>query len=398
VTFSVHSLVLVTAIAAAAPLIASLLARWIAIPLVVFEIGLGIVLGPQVLNWIQQDHYIEFLANLGLAMLFLLAGYEINFSEIRGRPIRMATYGWGLSLLVGITIGIALPPTTAAGVMIGICLTTTSLGTILPVLRDAGQLGTPLGTSVQAIGAVGEFGPLIAVTLFFSGRSPARASAILIGFAVVIALSLVYTIRYEHARVHRLIEATMHTSGQFAVRLVILILAALAGLATAFGLDLLIGAFAAGVLINLLLAGTDPTAKGLIEAKLDAIGFGFLVPIFFISTGLSFDLRALIHSETALELLPTFLVLFLVVRGFPATLAAPAGSNWRQRSMIALFGATGLPLIVAITEIGVQEGVLRPSTAAALVGAGMLSVLTFPLLALRIHGRAAGSPDQGNHR
>ena len=382
---SVRSLILVAAAVALTPLCASLLARWVSIPLVVFEITFGIVLGPQVAGWIKPDSYIQFLATLGLAMLFLLAGYEIDFQAIRGRPLRLSALTWLGSLLIAIVLGVLLSPTVAAGVMVGICLTSTALGTIMPMLRDAGELETPFGTGMLAIGAVGEFGPLVAIALFLSGRSPARAAIILIVFAVLIALSLFVALRYEHLRLHRLIEATLHTSGQFAVRLVILILAVLTGLATAFGLDMLLGAFAAGMLISILLRATDADATALVEAKLDAVGFGFLIPIFFVNTGVTFDLDALLKHPTTLALVPTFLILFVLLRGLPATLVTPPGTPATERLATALFAATGLPIIVAVTTIGVDNGDLKASTAAALIGAGMLSVLILPLLALSLH-------------
>ncbi len=382
---SVRSLILVAVAVALTPLCASLLTRWVSIPLVVFEITFGIVLGPQVAGWIEPDSYIQFLATLGLAMLFLLAGYEIDFQAIRGRPLRLSALTWLSSLMIAIVLGILLSPTIAAGVMVGICLTSTALGTIMPMLRDAGELGTPLGTAILAIGAVGEFGPLIAIALFLSGRSPARSAIILVFFVVLIALSLFLALRYEHRRVHRLIEATLHTSGQFAVRLVILILAVLTGLATAFGLDMLLGAFAAGMLISVLLRATDADATALVEAKLDAVGFGFLIPIFFVNTGVTFDLDALLSQPTSLALVPTFLVLFVLLRGLPATLVTSPGTPASERLATALFAATGLPIIVAVTSIGVDNGDLKASTAAALIGAGMLSVLILPWLALTLH-------------
>ncbi|SOD74229.1 transporter (CPA2 family) [Jatrophihabitans sp. GAS493] len=385
-----ENLVVVAAIAAVAPLLASAFGRWIAIPLVVFEIVLGILFGPQVLGWVEPGPQIEFLSQFGLAMLFLLAGYEIDFARIRGRPLRQSAIGWLLSLALGVGLGVLLSPTVAAGVLVGICLTSTALGTLLPVLRDSDELSTPFGAAMLAVGAVGEFGPLIAVALFLSGRSPLRAAVILIVFALLIVAALVVTVRFEHARVHRLIEATLHTSGQFAVRLVILILAALVALATSFGLDMLLGAFGAGVLINLLLAGADPQAARVIETKLDAVGFGFLVPIFFVNTGLGFDLDALTEKASTMALVPIFALLFLVVRGIPATLAAPPGSSWYDRGAIVLLGATGLPIIVAVTTIGVDHGDLRTSTAAALVGAGIFSVLLYPLLGLTLRRRFKG--------
>lgn len=378
------NLILVAATAAASPLLASTLKRWIAIPLVVFEIVLGILIGPDVLGWIGTDPYLGLFANFGLAMLFFLAGYEIDFARIRGRPLRRSAAGWMISLVVGVVLGVLVAPNAVSGVLVGICLTSTALGTLMPMLRDAGELQRPFGASILAVGAAGEFGPLIAVALFLSGRSPARSAIILAVFALILIAALLFTVRIEHTRIHQLIEATLHTSGQFAVRLVMLILAVLVALATAFGLDMLLGAFSAGVLVNLLLASADPQATKVVEAKLDAVGFGFLVPIFFINTGVSFDLDAILHDARTMILVPLCMLFFLLVRGVPSMLSLPENSGWRDRLAIGFLGATGLPIIVAVTAIGVDHGELHESTAAALVGAGMLSVLCFPLVGLRL--------------
>ncbi len=384
---SARDLVLVAAAVAAAPLLADFVSRWLSVPLVVFEIVLGILLGPDATGWVSVDPAVQFLATLGLAMLFLLAGYELDFERVRGRPLRLSSIGWVGSLTVATACGIVLAPTVTAGVIVGICLTTTALGTIMPVLRDSGELNTPFGSAVLAIGAVGEFGPLIAVALFLSDRRPGRSAVILIIFAALMALALYLTLRYEHAKVHRLIEATLHTSGQFAVRLVMLVLAGLTGLALAFGLDTLLGAFAAGVLISILMRSADPEATTIVEGKLDAVGFGFLVPVFFVNTGVTFDLDALVRHPGTLALVPICLALFFLIRGIPATIVAPSGSGVRERLAIAAFAATGLPIIVAVTTLGVNAHELRHSTAAALVGAGMLSVLTLPLLGMTLRRR-----------
>jgi Kef-type K+ transport system membrane component KefB len=382
-----RDLVLVAAAIAAAPLLADYISRWVRVPLVAFEIGLGILLGPDVTGWVKADPDLQFLGTLGLAMLFLLAGYELDFERIRGRSLRLAAIGWLCSLAVATVCGISLTPTVTAGILVGICLTSTAMGTIMPVLRDAGELSTRFGNAVLAIGAVGEFGPLIAVALFLSDRRPGRSAVILIIFTAIIGAALYVALRYEHAHVHRLIEATLHTSGQFAVRLVILVLACLAGLATAFGLDMLLGAFAAGLVISLLMRRADSEATRTVEAKLDAVGFGFLIPVFFVNTGITFDLNALLDHPETLALVPAFLILFILIRGIPATVAAPPGSGTAERLAIAAFAATGLPIIVAVTTIGVNAHEIKQSTAAALVGAGMLSVLTLPLLGLMIRRR-----------
>ena len=392
---SVGALVLVPLIAVAAPLLAALLGRVMRVPLVVFEIVLGVLLGPAVLGWLRPDDAVHLLSQFGLAILFFLAGNEIDFAAVRGRPLRRATLGWLLSLVIGVGVGILLAPTVGAGVFIGVSLTSTALGTLLPALRDAGELGSPSGLAVLAVGAVGEFGPLLAISLFLSGRSPARAALVLIGFAVITGAAIWLAARGYGKRLHRFVTSTLHTSGQFAVRLVLFVLLSLVALSIVLGLDMLLGAFAAGVLYRLLLSGAPEHDSEVIESKLEAVGYGFLVPVFFIYTGLAFDLRGLLADARAMLLLPVFVVLFLAVRGIPATLAAPPGSRAREKASIALLGSTALPVIVAVTGIGVSQGDISSGTAASLVGAGMLSVLLFPLIGLALHRRPASPPAEG---
>lgn len=383
--FGISSLVLIPLVAALSPLLSAGLARFVRIPLVVFEISLGILIGPAVLSWVQPDDFAAQLANFGLAMLFFLAGNEIDFGRIKGRSLNRSGAGWIAALAVAVLLGAILAPTPAAGVFIGIALTSTALGTLMPVLRDAGEMHTTFGTAIIAIGAVGEFGPLIAISLFLSGRKPGAASVVLIAFVLITGAAIYLSSRGLHRGLHRLITATLHTSGQFAVRLIILVLAALVALSLELQLDMLLGAFAAGVLTKLLLVNAQPADLRVVETKIEAIGFGFLVPIFFVYTGVTFDLKALLSSKSALILLPVFVILLLLVRGLSGLLSAPMGASSGDKRAIVLFTATGLPIIVAVTKTGVAIGDLSAGTASALVGAGMLSVLLFPLLALSQH-------------
>jgi Kef-type K+ transport system membrane component KefB len=386
---TVGTIVLVPLLAVAASLFANVVGKVAKIPLVVFEIVLGLIVGPSVLGWIPKTDGVDFLANFGLAFLFFMAGNEIDFASIKGRPLKRASLGWLVSLMVGVLLGVLLAPDPIAGVYIGIALTSTALGTLMPVLRDAGELKTPFGLAVTAVGAVGEFGPLLAISLFLSGRKPLSAALVLIGFALISAAAIWLASRGTHERFHRLVSATLHTSGQFAVRFVVLVIAALVGLSVALGLDMLLGAFAAGVICRVLLSGARKPDAELIEGKLEAVAFGVLVPIFFINTGIGFDLPALIGDPHALLLLPVFLVLLLVVRGIPGSFAAPPGSTFKDRSALTLFSATGLPIIVAVTNIALADHALEKGTATALLGAGMLSVLLFPLIALTLRKRSS---------
>jgi Kef-type K+ transport system membrane component KefB len=170
------------------------------------------------------------------------------------------------------------------------------------------------------------------------------------------------------------------------------ILTVLVVLSMVLGLDMLLGAFAAGVLWKVAMARAPKPDRELIEAKVDAVAFGFLVPVFFIDTGIDYELHALTASPAALALVPLFLVLLLVLRGGPSLLAAPPRAPASTKRAIMLFGATGLPIIVAVTSIGRDQDLISSGIASALVGAGMLSVLVFPLLALRQYQRGGKAP------
>lgn len=385
----IGTIVLVPLLAVGAAVLASAVGRVAKIPLVVFEIVLGILVGPSVLGWVAPSDALSAIANFGLALLFFMAGQEIDFAAVSGRPLRRASLGWLISITAGVLVGVLLAPTAVAGVYIGIALCSTALGTIMPMLRDAGELRTPFGLAVTAVGAIGEFGPLLAISLFLSGRKPLSAAFILVAFVLIAGAAVWFASRGHHERFHAIVRATLHTSSQFAIRFVTLVIAALVGLSIALGLDMLLGAFAAGVVCRILLNGAEKRHAELIETKLEAVAFGVLVPVFFINTGVTFDLPSLLDDPRALLLLPIFLVLLLLVRGLPGALAAPPGSTIADRASLTLFSATGLPIIVAVTNIGLKENDLTAGTATALVGAGMLSVLLFPVVALTLRRRSA---------
>lgn len=374
---------LIPLLAVLAPLLTRTFGRWLPIPVVVFELLLGMITGPAVLGWVTPSDFAATLADFGLAMLFFVAGAEIEFTVIRGHSGRRAIGGWFLSLALGLAAGWVLSPGEPA-VFIGIALCSTAFGTLLPILRDAGELHTPFGRTVAAVGAVGEFAPLVAISVFLGGRDPGLATIVLALFIVLAAGAIWYALRGPHGALHRVMNATLHTSGQFAVRVLLLILAALVVLSVVLDLDMLLGAFAAGVVWQLLMRNAQPADREAVESKVEAVAFGFLVPIFFVYTGVTFDLQALVADPILLVLVPAGALLLLLVRGLPAMLAAPAGATVRDRWSVAFMGATGLPIIVAVTAIGVTADVLPSGPAAALVAAGMLSVLLFPLLAMMI--------------
>ncbi|MFD8083207.1 cation:proton antiporter [Kitasatospora sp. NPDC059722] len=393
------TLILIPAAAVAAPLLADRLLRWIAVPTVVFEIVLGVLIGPDVLDWARVDDLVTALSQFGLAMLMFLAGYEIDFAKLRGGPLKRAGTAWLATVVLGLGVGALVNPNPLDGAFAGLVLTTTALGTILPILRDSGELPTPFGSLVMATGAVGEFGPIIAIAVLLSGNSPARTAVILGAFAVITAFAVLGAQRPRPDWVTRLIERTLRTSGQFAIRAVILVLAVMVAAAIWLDLDMLLGAFTAGIVSRMLLSGVRAHEEEVIEAKLESIGFGFLVPVFFVVSGMNFALDALLDDPGTLLLVPVFLVLLLAVRGAPAALLAPAGLGRRDRGALGLYAATALPLVVVITTIEVEAGHMPSSTAAALVGAGMLSVLVFPLAAQRLRGDVRPpTPEAGRPR
>jgi Kef-type K+ transport system membrane component KefB len=378
VEISRETLLVVLAVAALAPLLADLPAH-VRVPVVVTEIIAGIVVGPQVLDLAQPDPVLDTLSEFGLAFLFFMAGMEIDPAHMRGRPATLAAGGWLASLVLGMGVAFVLWTTGAVGapVLVGLALTTTALGALVPILKDAGLAEHRVGRLVLAGGAAGEFGPIVALSIILAVASgePWR-TVLLVVFAVVAVGAGLLATRARPERIVRLVGATMHSSGQLALRLSLLLLGGLVVLAGSLGLDVVLGAFAAGFIVGLVARGEDARA---FHVKLDAVGYGFLIPIFFISTGLGFDLDAL-GSATTLLLVPAFAALFLLVRGLPAWLLARSTLPERERTALAFLTASALPLVVAITEVATENGELAEDDAAALVGAAMLSLLAFPLV------------------
>ncbi|MFT3660681.1 MAG: cation:proton antiporter [Gordonia sp. (in: high G+C Gram-positive bacteria)] len=387
-TAQTTTLLLVPLLAVLAPIITRVFSRWVAVPGIVFELLLGIAVGPAVLNLVHPSDFLETLSKFGVVMLFFMAGTELDAAAMRDRTGRMAWAGWLLSFAVGTALGAIIAPGMGA-VIIGIALSSTALGTLIPVLRDSGELQTPFGRTVGAVGAVGEFGPIIAVSVVLSERSTLAAVLVLAAFAVIAVLAIRQAGRASHGRLHRFVENTMHTSGQFAVRLVILIVAALVALSLALKVDILLGAFTAGIVWKLLISDAAPETRDQVESKIEGLAFGFLIPVFFITTGIDFDLKALLAQPWTFAVVPAVTLLLLLVRGLPSSTAVLPGTGRAERMSVALMGATGLPMIIVATSAGVSAGHLSSTAAAVLVGGGMLSVLLYPALAATLRSRTA---------
>jgi Kef-type K+ transport system membrane component KefB len=382
-----ESFLAVVVAGALAAFLSGLVSSRLPLPVVVLEIIFGILIGPDVLGFAESDEFLNFFSNLGLGMLFFFAGYEIDFDRIRGHPLRLAVLGWLLSLVLAYSLGglLTLTGLVLSLLFTGSALATTAIGTLIPVLSDAGELRTRFGTYLLAAGAVGEFGPILLITLVFSTKGAATNALILIAFVVVAVVAAVMAVRGV-GRGWALLDRSLETSGQLAIRLAVVMVFALGALASSLGLDILLGGFVAGVIARLALKGREVEV---LESKLTAVGYGFLIPFFFVVSGVNFDLTALTNDPIRLLELPLFLGLFLIVRGTPALVLYRGVLGLRDRAALAAFSATGLPLIVAITTIAVAEGHMRSSTAAALVGAGILSTAILPVVGLRLR---AGAP------
>ncbi len=387
-TGSFFAIVVVAALAAVA--VAVLPKRFVP-PVVVLELFLGILIGPEVFDLARSGDFIDFFSNLGLGMLFFFAGYEIDFQRIKGRPLEFGAWGWLLSVGLAFGIGGIL---AGLGIIVsflytGAAMATTAIGTLIPILRDNGELKTRFGTYLLAAGGAGEFGPILLVTLFFSTESPLREGAILIAFvALAIAVALL-SVRLAW-RGWPALERTFEASSQLAVRVTVVLVFGLVLLASNLGLDVLLGGFVAGLITRTALKGHE---LSIFESKLTAVGFGFFVPFFFVTSGIEFDLAALGSAE-AIGKLAMFFALFLVVRGVPALLLYRNVLTLRDRAALAFYSATELPLVVAITTIAIDGGKMRASTAAGLVGAAMLSTLVFPFVAMALRKDAIDEESQ----
>jgi Kef-type K+ transport system membrane component KefB len=374
------SLLAAMVVVAAAPILVAFLPGHV--PQVVLLIAGGVIIGPELLDLAQPDD-IELFANLGLGFLFLLAGYELEPSLLKERPGRLAMISWAISIVISIAVVGALD---AAGLVraflpVAIGLTTTALGTLLPILRDHHMLEGRFGRYVFAAGAVGEMGPVLCIALLL-GHYNSIVEVIGVAAVAGVAFALSVLPRFtQGTRFGRVVEEGQHETSQTTLRLTVMLLVALLFLSAEFGLDIVLGAFFAGMVLKRWAPGDVES----LERKLDAVGYGFFIPVFFVSSGMGLDVASIAESPGRLL---GFFLLLLVVRGVPALFVYRKDLPAPRRVQMMLLTATALPLLVALTEIGLQNGSMLPENAAALVGAGVLSVAVFPLIAVRLQPRA----------
>lgn len=375
-----HPVLVVMAIGVAAPLLAEI-PKGFRVPTVVLEMVLGIVVGPHVLGLVKVGGLLGWMGGtLGLGALFFMAGMELDLDRVRGHPLSLAGYGWLLSFALGLTAAgiLYVLQLIEAPMMVAVALTTTAIGTLLPILRDDGEIETEFGRLILAAGAMGEFGPIVVTSLAFTaGKGAWTQVGFMVALVAITFLAAVVALRVRSPRIVELLARTMHSSTQLPVRVSMLLLALLFVLSEAFGLEAVLGAFAAGMVFGMTTKGESGKPM---RQKIDAVSFGFFVPFFFVTSGINFDLAMLLQSTRTMLLIPLFLGLFLVVRGTPVFFYRNHLARG-ERLPFALYVSTALPMVVAITHIGVQTGHMHGEIAAALVGAAILSVLLFPAIA-----------------
>jgi Kef-type K+ transport system membrane component KefB len=377
------SLLIVVAVAFAAPLLLGLFPS-VRLPSVVLEIVAGIVIGPSVLGIVEVDDSVSVIAVIGLAFLLFLAGLEIEFDRLRGEVLRVTLIGFAVSFAIAVFVALLLK---AAGLietplLVAIILCATSLGVLIPVLKDAGEIGSTFGQLVVAAGTIADFGAVILLSIFFSGEGGVGSTLLLIGSLVALAAAVFVAVRT--AERSSLIRADLvrlqDTTAQIRVRGAVVLLVGFAAIADSLGLESILGAFMAGAILSLLdrdEAMTHPEFR----RKLEAVGFGIFIPVFFVTSGVNYDLDALFSSASNVVMVPIFLAALVAARGLPALLYRRL-LDARHTAIAGLMQATSLPFIVAAVAIGEDLGLIDAAEGAALIGAGLLSVLLFPAIGL----------------
>jgi Kef-type K+ transport system membrane component KefB len=392
-----ENLLIVVTVAFGAPFLLGLFPSLL-LPSVVVEIVAGIVVGPSVLGWVEVDEAVEVVALLGLAFVLFLAGLEIEFGRLRGRVLRLTLVGFAISFAVALAVSFGLK---AAGLvdtplLVAIILCATSLGVLVPVLKDSGQLSTTFGQLIIAAASIADFGAIILLSIFFSGEGGTGSTLLLLGglFGLAVAVFLAVRGAERSRRLRDDLVRLQDTTAQIRVRASLVLLVGFAALAESLGLEVILGAFIAGAIISLVDHDERMTHPDF-RAKLEAVGFGFFIPAFFVTSGVRFDLDALTASASNLLMVPIFLGALLLARGLPAIVYRRA-LDARQTAIAGLMQATSLPFIVAATAIGRELDLIDAAASAAMIGAGLLSVLLFPLggLLLLRRGRAGSESEE----
>ncbi|MCH9757291.1 MAG: cation:proton antiporter [Gammaproteobacteria bacterium] len=351
--------------------------KWIFVPSIVFELMLGIIIGPQILDLVQLDPRLNGLSTVGLIFLIFLAGLNIDLQKIRGRPLFLACISWLVSLLIALALVASMDLTLERGI-IALALTTTALGALLPILQDSQNLVSKFGVFVLAMGAISQFAPIVIISLLFTEAKPEVTVLFLVFFITFTVISAVFVAKMKKWKSSQFISNHLNLSSQLPIRISIFLIFCLVCLAITLKLNVLMGAFSAGIIVQLFIAEKD---RETVDSKLKAVGYSFIIPLFFIVSGLRFDIQTL-ASFDAISRVLFFFVCLLIVRAVPVFIFFRHEIEKVEQQALICFSATGLPLIVVMTHLGSMSGKILSVNAVALVGAGVLSVLIFPVLGL----------------
>lgn len=393
-TVDLISLAIIALVAAACPIVAKLIPNKL-VPETVFLLIAGALLGPHLAGAIVLTDSVGLQSDLGLAFLFLLAGYEINPKSLTGSQGKRGLLTWGISILLAFAVVRATPFFSVShidGIAVAIALTTTALGTLMPILKERELTGTRVGESILAYGTWGELCPVLAMAVLLSSRAEWKTVLILLAFVAIAVIVAVVPAKAKKAghRLFHFLTANAEGTSQTMMRMVVLLLVGLVALSAAFDLDIVLGAFAAGFVLRYIIPEGD---HGL-EKKLDGVAYGFLIPIFFVVSGAKIDLMAVFQQPA---LLVGFILMLLLIRAVPIFVALSTGKDTRDisthnRLTIALYCTTALPIIVAVTSVAVSANAMSQETASVLVAAGAITVFLMPLLAMLTYRVADAKP------
>lgn len=373
----------IMAVAVTAPLISWATGK--RVPAVVLLIGAGILIGPHWLGLASTEGGVGLLKQLGLGILFLLAGYEINPAMIRSREGRTSATTWLVCMGLSFAGACVLlqPHNTSTAVVLAIAFTSTAVGTLMPIMKQQQVLHTPVGRSLLVHGAIGEIFPIFAMALLLSARSTWVTAIVLAAFFVIalVVAAIPRTVRFLLPWTARAMVLNAGATNQTVMRLVLWMLGVLMAVAAVFELDVVLGAFAAGFILRRLVPEKFGEA---VEQRLDIVGYSLLIPVFFVCSGMTIDPRAVADKPWLLCIL---VPLIYVVRGLPVLIRElffTTGSqltNVREKIQLSLYAATALPIIAAVTEVAVESQLLSEENASLLVAAGSVTVLIFPFIA-----------------
>jgi Kef-type K+ transport system membrane component KefB len=379
------NLFLVALVALLAPLVVAAVPG-LRVPAVVVEILAGVILGPDVLGVVDADLAVQVLSVIGLSFLLFTVGLELDVRTLRGTALRLAVVGYGVSLALGVGVGLLMRSAgwVSSPLLIAVALSATSLGLVVPVLKDSGSVESPAARLTVASATFADVAAILLITLLFSEESSDLGARVVllatfVGVVAVVGLAVVASERWTGLT--NVVRQLQDTTAEIRVRGAVVLLLGFVVLAQRFGLEAILGALLAGVVVGAV--DRDSSTHPHFRTKLDAVGFGFLIPVFFVASGIKLDVAGLTADPAALVRMPLFLLALLLVRATPALLYRRQISG-RQAVAAGLLQATSLPFLVTATMIGTELGVISPVNAAALVGAGVASVLLFPTVALSL--------------